>query len=82
LVWAGPGRNDAALEAFFDQLGDDRAAQLTHITADMADGSPAGPALAGHVKRVSREVVEGTRNPEAGGERRRPSSSVRRCHDS
>ena len=37
LVWAGPGRNDAALEAFFDQLGDDRAAQLTHITADMAD---------------------------------------------
>lgn len=37
LVWAGPGRNDAALEVFFDQLGEQRSAQLTHITADMAD---------------------------------------------
>ncbi len=37
LVWAGPGRNDAALHVFFDQLGPERAAQLTHITADMAD---------------------------------------------
>ena len=24
LVWAGPGRNDAALEVFFDELGDER----------------------------------------------------------
>lgn len=37
LVWAGPGRNDAALHAFFDELGDDRAALLTHVSADMAD---------------------------------------------
>lgn len=37
LVWAGPGRNDAALHVFFDQLGPERAAQLTHISADMAD---------------------------------------------
>ena len=37
LVWAGPGRNDAALHVFFDQLGPERAARLTHITADMAD---------------------------------------------
>ena len=37
LVWAGPGRNDAALGVFFDQLGPERAAQLTHISADMAD---------------------------------------------
>jgi transposase len=37
LVWAGPGRNDAALNVFFDQLGPERAAQLTHISADMAD---------------------------------------------
>jgi transposase len=37
LVWAGPGRNDAALNVFFDELGSERAAQLTHITADMAD---------------------------------------------
>ena len=37
LVWTGPGRNDAALHLFFDALGDDRAALLTHVSADMAD---------------------------------------------
>ena len=37
LVWAGPGRNDAALEVFFDELGDERAALFTHVSADMAD---------------------------------------------
>lgn len=37
LVWAGPGRNDTALEVFFDELGAERAALLTHVSADMAD---------------------------------------------
>jgi transposase len=37
LVWAGPGRNDAALHVFFDELGAERAALLTHVSADMAD---------------------------------------------
>jgi transposase len=37
LVWAGPGRNDAALHVFFDELGPERAALLTHVSADMAD---------------------------------------------
>ncbi len=37
LVWVGPGRSEAALNVFFDQLGDERAAQLTHVSADMAD---------------------------------------------
>ena len=37
LVWAGPVRNDAALEVFFDELGEERAALLTHVSADMAD---------------------------------------------
>ena len=37
LVWAGPGRNDAALEVFFDELGPQRSALLTHVSADMAD---------------------------------------------
>jgi transposase len=37
LVWAGPGRNDTALEVFFDELGDERAGLLTHVSADMAD---------------------------------------------
>ena len=37
LVWAGPGRNDAALNVFFDELGPERALLLTHVSADMAD---------------------------------------------
>lgn len=37
LVWAGPGRNDTALNVFFDELGPERSAQLTHVSADMAD---------------------------------------------
>ena len=37
LVWAGPGRNDTALSVFFDELGPERAALLTHVSADMAD---------------------------------------------
>jgi transposase len=36
LVWAGPGRSDAALEAFFDLLGPTRAALVTHVSADAA----------------------------------------------
>jgi transposase len=37
LVWAGPGRNDTALHVFFDELGSERSALLTHVSADMAD---------------------------------------------
>ena len=37
LVWAGPGRNEAALGVFFDELGHERSALLTHVSADMAD---------------------------------------------
>jgi transposase len=37
LVWAGPGRNDTALNMFFDELGSERSALLTHVSADMAD---------------------------------------------
>jgi transposase len=33
----GPGRNDAALSVFFDELGAKRSALLTHVSADMAD---------------------------------------------
>ena len=36
LVWAAPGCNDATLHGFFDALGDERAAELTHVSADMA----------------------------------------------
>jgi len=37
LVWAGPGRSEAALDVFFDELGEERAALITHVSADMAD---------------------------------------------
>jgi transposase len=36
LVWAAPGRDEATLGRFFDALGDERAAAITHVTADAA----------------------------------------------
>lgn len=36
LVWAAPGRDEATLHRFFDQLGDTGAAHITHVSADMA----------------------------------------------
>jgi transposase len=37
LIWAAPGRDKATLRTFFDQLGADRCAQITHVSADAAD---------------------------------------------
>ena len=37
LVWAAPGRDKATLAAFFDILGSERCAQITHVSADGAD---------------------------------------------
>jgi transposase len=37
LVWAAAGKDDATLHRFFDELGDERAAEITHVSADMAD---------------------------------------------
>jgi transposase len=37
LVWAAPGRDRATLTAFFNALGPDRCAQITHVSADGAD---------------------------------------------
>jgi transposase len=36
LVWAAPGRDKATVRAFFDALGTERSAQLTHVSADGA----------------------------------------------
>ena len=36
LVWAGPGKDDATIHRFFDALGEERAARITHVSADMA----------------------------------------------
>ena len=37
LVWAAPGRDKATLAGFFDQLGEERCAAITHVSADAAD---------------------------------------------
>ena len=37
LVWAAPGRNSATVKEFFDLLGEERCAQITHVSADGAD---------------------------------------------
>ena len=37
LVWAAPGRDTATLTAFFDVLGEDRCALITHVSADGAN---------------------------------------------
>jgi transposase len=37
LVWAAPGRNSATVREFFDLLGAERCAQITHVSADGAD---------------------------------------------
>jgi transposase len=37
LVWAAPGRDRATLRGFFDQLGEQRSASITHVSADAAD---------------------------------------------
>src|SRR5699024_4087385 len=37
LVWAAPGRNSATVGQFFDLLGEQRCAQITHVSADGAD---------------------------------------------
>jgi transposase len=37
LVWAAPGKDKATLSAFFDALGEERCAQITHVSADGAD---------------------------------------------
>lgn len=37
LVWASPGRDKATLRRFFDELGVQRSAQITHVSADAAE---------------------------------------------
>jgi transposase len=36
LVWAAPGRDEKTVRRFFDTLGSERAAKITHVSADAA----------------------------------------------
>lgn len=51
LVWARPGRDEATVEAFFDDLGDDRAAALRLISTD------AGSWITNVVDRRARNAI-------------------------
>lgn len=37
LVWAAPGRDRDTLRGFFDELGPERSAQISHVSSDAAD---------------------------------------------
>jgi transposase len=37
LIWAAPGRDRGTLRMFFDLLGPERSALITHVSADQAD---------------------------------------------
>jgi transposase len=37
LIWAAPGRDKATLRRFFDIVGEQRCARITHVSADAAD---------------------------------------------
>jgi transposase len=37
LVWAGAGRDERTLRGFFDALGEQRCARITHVSADAAE---------------------------------------------
>lgn len=37
LVWAGKGNTSATVQSFFDQLGTERCARITHVSADSAN---------------------------------------------
>ena len=53
LVWAAPGQNMATLQGFFDQLGPDRCAKISHVSADGA------PYIAKVVARNCPDAVRG-----------------------
>lgn len=36
LIWAAPGKDRATLHGFFDLLGEQASAQITHVSADLA----------------------------------------------
>ena len=51
LVWAAAGRSRATVGAFFDALGPERTAQLTHVSADGAEW------IAGPVRQRAPQAV-------------------------
>ena len=80
LVWAAPGRDRATLRMFFDELGPERSAQITHVSADQADWiaqviaerCPGDGAVRRSVSRGQVGDRSARRGPPPGLERRSP----------
>jgi transposase len=80
LVWAAPGRDKATLHGFFDALGPDRCAQITHVSADgagwiadvVADRCPDAVQCADpfHVVRWATEALDEVRRQACNAARR------------
>ncbi len=82
LVWAAPGREKATLERFFDALGEERCAQITHVSADgadwistvVADRCPSAVRCADpfHIVKWATEALDDVRGQAWNAARRRP----------
>ena len=82
LVWAAPGREKATLERFFDALGEERCAQITHVSADGADwisavvadrcGNAVRCADPFHIVKWATEALDDVRRQAWNAARRRP----------
>lgn len=71
VVWAAPGKNAATVDAFFEALGPERAAQLKTVTIDMSGayidavtrGAPQAQIVFDrfHVQRLAQDAVDHVR---------------------
>ncbi|MGH2604192.1 MAG: ISL3 family transposase, partial [Dehalococcoidia bacterium] len=52
VIWTGEGKDTAALDAFFAELGPQRAARLQAISLDMGKAYPASAAKDGHAPQA------------------------------
>jgi transposase len=86
LVWARPGRDAATLRLFFDELGPERSAALTHVSADTAgwialvlgERAPQAVLCADpfHVIAWATQCLDDVRREEWNKARRRPGGTV------
>jgi len=71
IVWAHPGKNAETLNAFFEELGEERCAQLEAVTLDMSaaylkavtEASPKARVIFDrfHVQRFAHDALDGNR---------------------
>jgi transposase len=74
VVWASPGKNAETLNAFFEELGNERCAQLEAVTLDMSgaylkavtEASPKARVIFDrfHVQRLAHDALDAVRREE------------------